>query len=78
MHPQPAAHRLPVSLLAFAAASLLGGCAHLAISAVGAPSGDLPDRAEVVAGQLVIHADFPIAGQHRLVRDLEKIGRAHV
>jgi hypothetical protein len=73
MHPQPAAFRLPVSLLAFMAASLLGGCAHLASSAVNAKSGDYPDRSEVVAGQLVIHADFPIAGQHRLVRDLETL-----
>jgi len=36
------------------------------------PTG-LPDRSEVVAGQLVIHADFPIAGQHRLVRELESL-----
>jgi len=73
MHPQLAAFRLPVSLFALVAASLLGGCAHLAINAVGSTSGDLPDRSEVVAGQLVIHADFPIAGQHRLVRDLETL-----
>jgi alanyl-tRNA synthetase len=32
----------------------------------------LPDRSEVTAGQLVIHADFPIAGQHRLVRELAR------
>ncbi len=36
-------------------------------------AGDLPDRTELVAGQLVIHADFPLAGQHRLVRDLEAL-----
>jgi hypothetical protein len=36
-------------------------------------SSELPDRTEVVAGQLVIHADFPLAGQHRLVRDLEAL-----
>jgi len=31
----------------------------------------LPDRTELSVGQLVIHADFPIAGQHRLVRELD-------
>ncbi len=38
-----------------------------------AGNSDLPDRAEVVAGQLVIHADFPLAEQHRMVRDLETL-----
>ena len=41
-----------------------------------APADDdagLPDRAEVTAGQLVIHAEFPLAGQHRLVRDLDAL-----
>jgi hypothetical protein len=33
----------------------------------------LPDRTELLAGQLVIHADFPLAGQHRLVRELESL-----
>lgn len=58
------------------------GCAHLAGHPATAPAlaaplatvgggGDLPERSEVVAGQLVIHADFPVAGQHRLVRDLD-------
>lgn len=32
---------------------------------------DLPRASEVTAGQLVIHADFPLAGQHRLVRELD-------
>jgi hypothetical protein len=36
----------------------------------GDPTG-LPSRTTLMAGQLVIHADFPIAGQHRLVRELE-------
>jgi hypothetical protein len=62
-----------MNLLVALATSLLGGCAHLAINAVDSQSGDFPDRAEVVAGQLVIHSDFPIAGQHRLVRDLETL-----
>ncbi len=34
---------------------------------------DLPGGAEVVAGQLVIHADFPLTEQHRLIRDLESM-----
>jgi hypothetical protein len=62
-----------MNLLVALATSLLGGCAHLAINAVDSQGGDFPDRAEVVAGQLVIHSDFPIAGQHRLVRDLETL-----
>lgn len=68
------------------AGSALAGCAHLASHDAWSPAalkaglmtaafpireGDLPNRSEVVAGQLVIHADFPLAGQHRLVRDLE-------
>jgi hypothetical protein len=36
-------------------------------------SGGLPSRTEVLAGQLVIHADFPLAEQHRLVRELEAL-----
>lgn len=42
----------------------------MAASMVAAGDG-LPDRSEVTAGQLVIHADFPVAGQHRLVRELD-------
>jgi len=34
---------------------------------------ELPDRAGVVAGQLMIHADFPLAEQHRMVRDLDAL-----
>lgn len=37
----------------------------------------LPGRTELEVGQLVIHADFPIAGQHRLVRELDGL-RAEV
>lgn len=73
MHPQQVPLRPRVNLLVALATCCVGGCAHLAISAVGGPGADLPDRSEVVAGQLVIHADFPIAGQHRLVRDLETL-----
>jgi len=62
------------------------GCAHLAtsphwkqaalnqISPVGWSARDgLPSQAEIVAGQLVIHADFPLAEQHRIVRELESL-----
>ena len=85
-------------LLAVCLAAGAGGCARLAIgpalnsaalqaTATGdwTTASDLPSRAEVAAGQLVIHADFPLAEQHRIVRDLEQlrvdvsqIGRAHV
>ncbi len=59
------------------------GCAHVASApewtaspmalfrGQGLDAADLPRRSELVAGQLVIRADFPLAGQHRLVRDLE-------
>jgi hypothetical protein len=66
------------------AVAVLSGCAHLstrslttavpAFAAALTSGGDadgLPGRSEVTAGQLVIHADFPIAGQHRLVRELD-------
>jgi hypothetical protein len=73
-------------LLAAVLAGSAVGCARLAIvpglnaaalqaSAI-APWGaapELPRRAEVQAGQLVIHADFPLAEQHRIVRDLEAL-----
>lgn len=36
-------------------------------------AGDLPDRARLVVGQLVIHTDFPLAEQHRIVRELESL-----
>ena len=73
-------------LLAAVLAGSAGGCARLAVvpglnaaalqaSAIvpwgAAP--ELPRRAEVQAGQLVIHADFPLAEQHRIVRDLEAL-----
>ena len=64
---------------------VVAGCAHLATTATwdgGLPravlggqgwskAAGLPSRTELLAGQLVIHADFPLAGQHRLVRELE-------
>jgi hypothetical protein len=67
---------------------LLGacGCAHLAHApgwnAASLPrsaplpwatAGELPSRAEIIAGQLVIHSDFPLAEQHRIVRELESL-----
>jgi hypothetical protein len=36
-------------------------------------SADLPGRSEVAAGQLLIHADFPLAVRHRLVQELETL-----
>ncbi|MFM1997415.1 MAG: hypothetical protein RLZZ111_1802 [Planctomycetota bacterium] len=38
-----------------------------------ANASELPSRAEIVAGQLVIHSDFPLAEQHRIVRELESL-----
>lgn len=60
------------------------GCAHLdsvddavrrtMVSGFGGPGpGELPGRSELVAGQLVIHADFPLPGRHRLLRELEEL-----
>jgi hypothetical protein len=76
--------RVSISVAAWAGGALVaaGGCAHLAtmplsasapaVAASMVTAGDgLPDRSEVTAGQLVIHADFPLAGQHRLVRELD-------
>jgi hypothetical protein len=34
---------------------------------------DLPKRTERRVGQLQIHADFPLAGQHRLIRELDNL-----
>lgn len=53
----------------------VSGGSSLAIAAAGLlpANGDLPGRTEVIAGQLVIHADFPLAEQHRLIRELEAI-----
>ena len=73
MHDRPLSKLLSASLLVLVAASCVAGCAHLAVSPVWGEYADLPDRSEVIAGQLVIHADFPLAGQHRLVRDLETL-----
>ena len=72
-----------------ACAGLAAGCAHLAVvappqiadttlaraaaTAGWAEAPELPRHTEVVAGQLVIHADFPLAEQHRMVRDLESL-----
>lgn len=40
---------------------------------LGDARSDLPDDSEIIAGQLVIHADFPLAAKHRLVQDLESL-----
>jgi len=79
--------RVP-GVVAVAVSVLAAGCAHLVsgpawnvgLPLVGGttetpwrrPAG-LPERSELVAGQLVIHTDFPLAGQHRLVRELESL-----
>jgi len=68
----------------------IAGCAHVVgLDALARPPAAalglsswasdqaLPSRTELPVGQLVIHADFPLAGQHRLVRDLDEL-RAEV
>ena len=78
--------RLPRCLLAGLVACGGFGCARLAIGpGVNAAAlhttalvpwhaaPELPSRSQVQAGQLVIHADFPLAEQHRIVRDLEAL-----
>lgn len=64
---------------AVVASCFVAGCAHLGAvdeafrrNALGGPT-DLPRRTEIVASQLVIHADFPLPGQHRIVRELEAL-----
>jgi len=79
--------RLPAaSSVAIAVCTLAAGCVHM-VGLDGMPArmtagdgfarwlaeDDLPRRSELTAGQLVIHADFPIAGQHRMVRELESL-----
>jgi len=77
---------VPLGLVFSSVIGAAVGCAHLAVSpgwnkaalqqvtptAWSATEG-LPSRAEIVAGQLVIHADFPLAEQHRMVRELESL-----
>ena len=74
-----------LTLVLGAGLAVVAGCAHLVrLDAVAARQGtggllswtadrDLPDRTQFEVGQLVIHADFPVAGQHRLVRDLDAL-----
>lgn len=80
LHPSRGRRLAALSLLVVAAgcapAALRTGWHATALSGltgVIAAPGDvlLPGRTEVTAGQLVIRADFPIAGQHRLVRELD-------
>jgi len=86
---RPFQFRGPFPWLLAASIGLAAGCAQVALLAparlsdtqlgraaanVGwATAAELPRRSEVLAGQLVIHADFPLAEQHRLVRDLESL-----
>lgn len=77
-----------VSLSLAVVVLVVGGCAHMLagpgwphspLEGMSGPTGPwsrtpgLPDRTELLAGQLVIHADFPLAEQHRLVRELESL-----
>jgi len=82
----PAPGLVPLILVGCAVTVAALGCAHLAVSprwdraslqqvtpASWSATEGLPSRAEIVAGQLVIHADFPLAEQHRIVRELESL-----
>ena len=82
----PAPGLVPLVLVGCAVTVAALGCAHLAVSprwdraslqqvtpASWSATEGLPSRAEIVAGQLVIHADFPLAEQHRIVRELESL-----
>ncbi|MFM9057850.1 MAG: DUF1570 domain-containing protein [Planctomycetaceae bacterium] len=75
-----------VALQMLGALALAAGCARVAdldllarppaaASGLVAWTGDrdLPHRTQLEVGQLVIHADFPLAGQHRLVRELDAL-----
>jgi hypothetical protein len=71
--------------MCFVIGCAVAGCAHLAagpgwnrsaLQQVPLPwsaTDGLPSRVEIVAGQLVIHTDFPLAEQHRIVRELESL-----
>ena len=79
--------RAVVFLAPWIVCACVAGCAHVVgigrqpAAAIGLRSwgvdDGLPDRTTLEVGQLVIHADFPIAGQHRLVRELDTL-RAEV
>jgi hypothetical protein len=72
-------------VVCFIVGCVAAGCAHLAATPVMQAAGmqtvplpwsaadGLPSRTEIVAGQLVIHTDFPLAEQHRIVRELESL-----
>jgi len=71
-------------MVAVTAAATIAGCrgmplplgidSHLAgVRAAADAAAGLPNRTEIVAGQLVIHADFPLASRHRLLRELEQL-----
>jgi hypothetical protein len=70
-----------VAWLTLLVAGAVAGCNHLAlITPQGWPLPGVtdvatmpPQRTELEAGQLVIHADFPLARRHRIVRDLEQL-----
>ena len=84
--PSPSSPLVATAVIFLIAGGAVAGCAHLA-AAPGwttatmqkvAPlpwsaADGLPSRSEIVAGQLVIHTDFPLAEQHRIVRELESL-----
>lgn len=85
LSPPPSSPLVTGFAACFIVGCLAAGCAHLAsspgLSAAAiqkmplpwSAADGLPSRMEIVAGQLVIHADFPLAEQHRIVRELESL-----
>lgn len=69
------------ALAAVVIGGAMAGCGHLAmvmpdgVSVPGLAEEAVgpPQRTTIDAGQLVIHADFPLARRHRIVRDLEQL-----
>lgn len=66
----PRARRVAAAALVLGLFTALVGCVR-ALPGAALAAAALPGRTAVVAGSLVIHADFPIAEQHRLIRELE-------
>jgi len=68
-------------LLMGLAVSVAGGCRHIPLNVpdnwqfarFSPAQAGRPEHTEIEAGQLIIHADFPLARRHRIVRELEEL-----
>lgn len=69
------------ALVAVVVGGSMAGCGHLEmvvhdgvfVPGLTEQTVGPPQRTTIDAGQLVIHADFPLARRHRIVRDLEQL-----